>query len=171
MFFNGWDGYRARYYRSTEEGIAANHFLLRALESRLLRASKEWGLLLPAPGFPENWHQSAEGELSRSLKETGAKVWISEHELAAIEPDWQSGRAKHEILAERWLKNVSEAERLWQQDKWDEQPSLIAGTRAPIGEHLSVRGAFVVPCKPESQAVVPERKRQRAEQIHQFGFT
>ena len=170
VFFNGWDGYRAQYYRSVVAGIAANVVVLSSLRPQLVSAAQSWGLFAPAPGFPVNWRDLAREDVARSLSDDGAKIWISEHELTHIEPQWQSGVPRHEILAPRWVQNVDHAVSEEKTGTWDRQPALIAGTRAFLGERLGVRGAFIVPGARHFPAVVPCRKHGRAKQIHDYGF-
>lgn len=171
LFFNGWDGYRARYWRSAETGQAANLAMLEALRAPLAAAARSWGLHLPAPGFPDRWPQLADASISQSLLDAGAKIWISEHELNVNVPDWQSGVPQHEIVVQPWVESVDRLAEEERKGVGDRQPALIAGTRAPFGSRLAMRGAFLVPGRADLPAVVPAKKMDRAEKIHRYGYS
>ena len=163
LFFNGCDGYRARFYRSVEEGVLANAHLLLVMRQFLCAAASCWGLDANHPVT----------EIDRSLVNAGAKGWISEVELNEREPHWQPTdveEIRDEIHLPRWMDGVRtyavQAERAGVLKN-----AILAGTRAFQGSRISVFGSFIVPGQPSFGAMVAPDKARRPCQIHDYGFS
>lgn len=149
LFFNSKHGYRASYYRSPYDGLHNNELFIHSL--------------LPALLVSDYTKDAAKGngfskKVEESLKSFSAKVWLAEcgAELCdKCEGEWstpQDGTA--EILNDRWeLTNILNAR---------------YGRKAPYLMKIRVFGAFL---NKRYDEFIPARKRYRAKEIHQFGWS
>jgi len=146
LFYNSPNGYRGAYFRSPFEGLIANANLLQGLIPKVIALSEPQA----------SAHEQA--FVRESLTSTTAKVWLAEHGMgicAACEGEWgtpSDGAA--EILNGRW----------------DVEDSAFArrGRKAPRLTKVRVFGAFL---DSRHNELVPNRKRHRANQIHQWGWS
>ncbi len=96
--------------------------------------------------------------LSASLLAPSRKCWLAEvgkNFCSECEGDWRSPEdGAGEIMNGRWEKSTA--------------PNSRFGQQAPFLEKLRVMGGFVNEAGCEH---VPERKRLRAEEIHEFGWS
>jgi hypothetical protein len=146
LFYNSPNGYRGAYFRSPFEGLIANANLLRGLFPRIAALSER--------------RASADDQafVCESLSSTTAKVWLAEHGMGiceACEGEWGNpSDDAAEILNGRW----------------DVEDSAFArrGRKAPRLTKVRVFGAFL---DSRHNELVPNRKRYRANQIHQWGWS
>lgn len=144
--FNSANGYRAWFFRSPYDGLRNNARMIRILEPKLL----------------ESLSSEQDIELARdSLNSLSAKVWLAERgnevctECPECEGEWSSPQDDTpEILNRRW--EVSP------------KTSAKSGRKAPYLTKLRVFGAFLNNHRDEW---ISERKRHRAKQIHDFGWS
>jgi hypothetical protein len=144
LYFNSPYGYRGAYYASTEYGLEMNAFLLR--------------LLAPAlTGFTHHEGMSSDLMLT-SIIAPSAKSWLAEVGkgfCSKCEGDWSSPTDDApEILNERWEVATAANSRF--------------GRKAPFLRRIRVMGAFV---NPAGKEYVPTRKRTRAKDIHDIGWS
>jgi len=83
--FNVPRGYRAQYWKSPSDGLAANAFLVSVLASRLLGAVD-----------PSSDHRLTSFDVCASLHAASAKLWIQEI------PSWLA-QPTEDLNVERWL--------------------------------------------------------------------
>jgi hypothetical protein len=144
LYFNSPFGYRGAYYASPVYGLEMNAFLLR----------------LMAPVLTEfRHHEEMSSDLMlRSLTAPSAKSWLAEVGkgfCSKCEGDWSSPTDDTpEILNDRW--EVATA------------PNSRFGRKAPFLERVRVMGAFV---NPGGEEYVATRKRTRAQDIHDVGWS
>ena len=151
-FFNSEFGYRAAYFRSPYAGLEVNSLLITALSSRLLDSSARSQTDLDVEFIHE------------SLSTPSAKAWLAEVgkevclECPSCQGEWSSGSIKNltspEILNGRW-ETAESVEANW-------------GSKAPYLSKLRVLGAFL---DERSNEFVPARKRFRAREIHEQGWS
>lgn len=146
LFFNSAYGYRAAYFRSPYEGMAANRTLINAVAPKLLSMS-------------EHGASSAEFDWIReSLMSHSSKVWLAENgsELCPkCEGEWSpSTDETPEILNGRWEIGELELGRY--------------GRRAPVLTKIRIFGAFL---DDRNNEFIPWRKRHRARDIHLCGWS
>ena len=144
LFFNSKAGYRAAYYRSPYEGLAANAQTLEMLTPKLLASDATSG-------------QRSQQFIEESLLSPSAKIWLAEPErgfCSLCSGEW-SNPTDHgaEILNERW--------------EHDPHDNAVKGRKAPCFTKLRIFGAFL---NHRFDEVIPERKRFRAQQIHNWGW-
>ena len=144
LFFNSANGYRAWYFRSPAEGVAMNGRLLGTLTPVLL-AFKSDDRIDPKM-------------VQASLSAGSAKAWLAEVGKGSCEHcdgEWHTAQNDFaEILNDRWeLSSV---------------PDARNGRKAPFLTMIRVVGGFV---NPTSEEYVPERKRSRAKDIHEVGWS
>ena len=144
LYFNSRHGYRGSYFDSPEHGLRMNASLLTLLTSDLIEFERHEGMP------PE--------VMSKSLAALSAKSWLAEVGkgfCSSCEGDWSAPKDdESEILSKRW--EVSSA------------PNSRFGKRAPFLTKLRVMGAFV---NATGQEYVATRKRSRAKEIHDFGWS
>lgn len=146
LFFNSRNGYRASYYRSPYEGLRTNDLLIQRL--------------LPALIASGHSISSAEGRCftQESLISPSAKVWLAEPQPGLCDSctgEWDAtGDDTPEIQNNRWEHGDSSNVR------W--------GRKAPFLTKLRVFGAFL---NTRYDEFVPERKRHRAKDIHECGWS
>jgi hypothetical protein len=151
LFYNGPDGYRARYHLSPEDGLAANHWLIGTLSPLLRRHTAAIG------GFPRTeTGEMRPDEIEASLVLPSAKVWVCE-----VENGPGLATAEHTVIAERWEKTAADQTTNY----W---PQVVMGRRAPTGTVIEVKGALIDQSGTE---LVPAGKMDRAFQIHVCGYT
>lgn len=154
-FFNGRYGYRAAYYVDPEEGSRANQSFLQGLLENLVAY---------ALSHPAGQHLD-EYTLRRSLTLPSAKVWLEE---AGFSLDHKLGI---DILVPEWCAAAHDALAAFNKNRLPDPPEkekAIWGVRAPTGCRLDVKGAFVAADDSER---IPDDKRRRSEEIHEYGFT
>lgn len=144
FFFNSANGYRAWYFRSPAEGIAMNARLLATL----------------APPLLAFWSDdSIDSKTVRaSLTAPSGKAWLAEvgkRFCPCCAGEWHSAQDDlAEIVNDRWeLSTVPDAKNGW---------------KAPFLTMIRVVGGFV---NPASEEYLPKRKRNRAQDIHEIGWS
>jgi hypothetical protein len=141
LFYNGRDGVRGRYWQSATEGNAATASIIALLREKLLRF---------AAANTDNFGRTtpARGDMmlvARSLDATSAKAW-------AYEGTNPSFNATPRLIVRRWANKSPGGYWRW----------------APIGPLLDIKGAFHTP---DDKEFVPWDKRERAYNIHHYGFS
>ncbi len=141
-FFNSEQGYRGAYYRSPYEGLAANHQLIAAITPKLIAwAGENGGTEL---GFDVE-----------SLSTHSAKAWLAEAGLRfcdRCDGEWTHPQdANAEIFNGRW-----------------ESAADVRGRKAPRHSKIRIFGAFL---NDRLDEFVSGRKRHRAQQIHEAGWS
>lgn len=144
LFFNSREGYRAAYYRSPFEGLAANSQALEMLTPKLVASDASSG-------------QRTQQFIEESLLSPSAKIWLAEPEhgfCSLCSGEW-SNPTEHgaEVLNGRW--------------ECDPHDNAVKGRKAPYFTKLRIFGAFV---NYRFDEVIPERKRFRAQHIHKWGW-
>jgi hypothetical protein len=142
LFYNGITGLRARYWSSTELGDAATVIAIRSLKAKLLSN-------VPDVLRSELGVEMTKDQIGHTLDLASAKVWVDEYYL------YDNGE---DLEVERWRKNDS--------DPRNRNPGLWRCTpRAPT---IGVMTAWLTR---NGDEWIPEDKRDRARQIHCFGFS
>jgi hypothetical protein len=144
LFFNSYNGYRGWCFRSTTQGLRMNELLLQLLAPRLIEFQS---------------HEEMPANLvSKSLLGASAKSWLAEVGKGfcpACEGDWSAPKDDApEILNGRWEIAMA--------------PNSRFGRKAPFLEKLRVMGAFV---NKVGEEYVPKRKLNRAQEIHDVGWS
>ncbi|MFC6674079.1 hypothetical protein [Marinobacterium aestuariivivens] len=146
LFFNSPHGYRGAYYRSRGEGINANAVFISTLAPKLIARS--------APG-------ASMEELTRireSLSSLSAKSWLAENALGLCpecEGEWGNPTDFcADIINGRW-------------EHGDSGPQC-SGRKAPQLTKIRIFGAFL---DDRNNEFIPRRKRNRAQDIHSFGWS
>lgn len=158
-FYNGALGYRAEYYRSSEDGERANRFLIDLLLDELLMAAHNHRYECQGErGRTLRMHRST---VEESLRLPSAKVWPAEDkdrnpQFHGIVTNGEPPLAI-EIRASRWLHfaemGITRARK---------------GLRAPEIAYLEIKGGFETTAGEER---IPESKILRSCEIHMLGFT
>jgi hypothetical protein len=152
LFFNSMSGYRAAYFRSPWEGMAANASFLKEVTPKLIKSdlSSSCGL--------------GEAFVRESLTTPSAKVWLAENGkevergCVGCQGEWSASsvgdNSKPEIINGLWdcAQNIK--------GKW--------GSQAPYLTKLRILGAFL---DDRYNELVPFDKRFRARDIHEFGWS
>lgn len=141
---NGIAGLRAHYWASPEMGDAATAMVLSRLKTNLLSQ-------IPDAGAPA-LRSKSDTEMDRvmvvhAMTCTSAKVWIDESQLRS------DGEA---LIVPRWERNETDQgnPQLW---RWTPRPTL-----------LDVKTAWLTG---DGNEWIAESKRDRANQIHRWGFS
>ena len=144
LFFNSKAGYRATYYRSPYEGLAANAKALEMLTPELVGSAATKG-------------QRPQHFIEESLLSQSAKLWLAEPE-----------RGICELCSGEW-SNPTDLEGDIQNGLWERDPhgNAVKGRKAPYFTKLRIFGAFL---NQRFDEVIPERKRFRAQHIHKWGW-
>ncbi len=141
LFYNGRDGVRGRYWQSETEGNAATASIIALLREKLLRFAAN-----NTDNFgPGTLAQGDIGLVARSLDATSAKTWTYEGKNPSF-------NARPRLIVRRWANNSPSGNWRW----------------APIGPLLDIKGAFYTP---DNKEFVPWEKRERAYNIHRYGFS
>jgi hypothetical protein len=144
LFFNSQNGYRGRYFVSSEEGLLANGQLLRLVSPPLAAFTVHADMPL--------------GHAELSLRAPSAKAWLTEVGKGfcpTCAGEWTTPQdAAAEILNGRW-EHENEAKARY-------------GRKAPWLQQLRFMGGFV---DRSGQEYVTTQKRDRAQQIHEFGWS
>jgi hypothetical protein len=144
LFFNSRASYRAAYYRSPYEGLDANAEALEMLAPKLVASDATNG-------------QRANQEIEESLRSPSAKIWLAEPErgiCSLCSGEWSNPKNHNaEVMNGRW--------------ECDPHDNAVKGRKAPYFTKLRIFGAFL---NERHDEVVPERKRFRAQHIHQWGW-
>ena len=140
-YYNGRDGLRGRYWQDEEAGKAATALSIDLLSEKLLQFAAD---------NPDKFGSDtlARGEVAlieRSLRAQSAKTWAYE------KPD-QNFNAGPKLMVRRWANNRPGGNWRW----------------APVGPLLDIKGAFY---RPDNIEFVPWDKKDRAYQIHRYGFS
>jgi hypothetical protein len=144
LFFNSPNGYRAWYFRSPTQGMAINARLLETLAPPLLAL---------------RFADSIDARTVRaSLRAPSRKAWLAEVGTGFCQRcagEWHTAQDDlAEIVNDRWeLSTV---------------PDARNGRKAPLLTMIRVAGGFV---NPASEEYVPKRKRNRAQDIHEIGWS
>ena len=70
----------------------------------------------------------------------------------------------------RWEGVMYRGYQAWQEEdqlRWCKERKALFGVQAPIGTYLEVKGAWIY----EGREDVTEDKKDRAQQIHDYGFS
>lgn len=141
LFFNSAHGYRGWYYRSAHKGLEMNSVFIGALRPALL-----------ASGSISNEPHSDAGE---SLASGSAKAWLAERSMKLCDNcagEWSPPQDDvPEVMNGRWEFR---------------RPGY--GSKAPYLTKIRVIGAFL---NEHGDEFVPARKRHRAEEIHNTGWS
>jgi hypothetical protein len=141
LFYNGRDGVRGRYWQSATEGNAATASIIALLREKLLRFAAD-----NTDNFgPTTPARGDMGLVAPSLDATSAKAW-------ACEGKNPSFNARPRLIVRRWANKNPGGNWRW----------------APEGPLLDIKGAFHTP---DGKEFVPWEKRERASNIHRFGFS
>jgi hypothetical protein len=143
-FFNSETGYRGCYFVSSTEGLSANSLLLGLVAS-------------PLAQFRTHEEMNAQ-RAEQSLRASSAKCWLAEVGKGFCEAcagEWTTPQDDiAEILNSRWEYGDTAASR--------------SGRKAPLLRQLRILGAFV---NAVGEQYVTTRKRNRAEEIHEHGWS
>lgn len=152
QFFNSQSGYRAAYFCSPWEGLAANSMFSQLVLPKLISSTQS-----STCGLSEEF-------IGESLMTPSAKVWLAEHgkevkrDCATCQGEWSTSSAgdpnKPEIFNDRW-EAVQNVKANW-------------GAKAPYLTKLRISGAFL---DERFSEFVPFDKRFRAMEIHKFGWS
>lgn len=146
VFFNSPHGYRGEYFRSPGAGVDANAAFIGALVPQLVAVSERGAAAEEQSRFRE------------SLSSPSAKLWLAENGLglcAKCEGEWgPPADTRAEIINGRWENGESGPQ--------------CHGRKAPRLTKIRVFGAFLDDRKNE---FIPTRKRQRAKEIHLWGWS
>jgi hypothetical protein len=144
LFFNAATGYRGAYFSSPETGLRANAYFL--------------DLLTPALATYEPHADLSQRLAEASLRTGSAKAWLAEVGkgfCARCEGEWTTPQDDEpDILNDRWDISTEARARY--------------GRKAPLLTKLRVIGGFVDGLGGE---YVTTRKRDRASQIHSYGWS
>ena len=144
LFFNSESGYRGRYFVSPEEGRAANSLLLSLAAESLAHFESH----------PDMTRMHAE----QSLRASSAKCWLAEvgkDFCFSCVGKWTVPQdCTPEILNGRW--------------ELGSDPASRSCRKAPFLNQLRILGAFV---SETGEEYVAKRKRTRAQQIHEHGWS
>ncbi len=144
LFFNSLNGYRAWYFRSPAEGMAMNARLLETMAPPLL-------------AFRSDDNIDA-NTLRASLSAPSGKAWLAEVGKGfcpRCAGEWHTAQDDlAEIINGRWELSAV--------------PDARNGRKAPFLTMIRVLGGFVNPAAAE---YVPKRKRNRAQDIHEIGWS
>ena len=155
LFFNSRSGYRAAYWRSPYEGLKANADVLSMLTPLLLASTATGNQRIP---HGSSTTTKPRDFIEQSLRSPSAKVWLVEPQRGFCEHcngEWTNPPlgASPEIVNRRW--------------EYSAHADAMKGCRAPYYTKLRVQGAFLTP---QFHEAVPERKRYRAQHIHERGW-
>lgn len=144
LFFNSQNGYRGSYFHSPEEGMLVNSHLLNLLAPRLASFKA---------------HQDMTPRMiEQSLRAPSAKCWLAE-----------VGKGFCPTCAGEWTAPQDDTPEILN-GRWEEGTTTNSryGRKAPVQKQLRVIGAFVNEAGDE---YVAPRKRARAQQIHDYGWS
>lgn len=147
LLYNSRDGLRGRYWQSPEHGFVATLHLINSLTPALLSFA-ERNQPKSEKGIPEMTIE----HIRWSLAAPSAKVWPRErdsNENSLLEADV--------LQVPRWIKNEERAE--YNQREW---------RKTPRGDELEIKGGLL---GIDGTEYLPEGKRNRSFQIHEFGYT
>jgi hypothetical protein len=147
-FFNSPVGYRAQFCISAETGEQRNRELLAALEPGCLASITGHKLVVLSPEL-----------IQASLQGWGAKIWISEADLANL-----SGV---HIRCARWVGKAAAAAHGTISDQAARSKACM-GVLAPVGTILEVKGAWI---RSDGVGCRDPAKAGRAQEIHEYGFS
>jgi len=152
LFFNSNQGYRAWYYRSSHSGLINNEIFIKSLLPSLIASdqTKE----AEQRGFSTK-------KATESLKGYSAKAWLAE-KTKEIDTtcngcigEWHYPQDDTiEIYNNRW-ENTNNS-------------NAKCGRKAPYLTKIRIFGAFL---NDQYDELIPARKRYRAEEINQFGWS
>ena len=151
LFFNSRNGYRACYYISPYNGLRANDLFMHLLYPSLAAASQTENSTLSSKFIRE------------SLTSPSSKVWLAECSkevcltCQGCKGEWSTGQgnlSNHEIMNNRWERGAGVL------SGW--------GSKAPYLTKLRIHGAFL---DDQHNVFIPAPKRDRAKQIHEFGWS
>lgn len=146
LFFNSEHGYRGAYFQSPHAGLAANEACVRQLAPSLLA-----------------WAQTHQPSLDpvfakESLGSPTAKIWLTEfesHLCVKCTGEWGNpSDDQPEIINHRW--------------ECADSPAGNRGCKAPYLTKLRVFGAFL---NERHDEFTPARKRFRAQELHESGWS
>jgi hypothetical protein len=146
QFFNSRHGYRAAYFRSPYEGLAANSLLLRSLLPSLLAAA------------PTHRCSKNPTFIEESFTSESAKAWLAE-----------SGIKLCGLCDGEWKHNPTDPIEI-SNGRWELGASTYAkwGRAAPYLNKIRLFGAFL---NDRCDEFVPTRKRHRAWEICESGWS
>lgn len=146
VFFNSPVGYRGSYFVSPFHGLKCNRQLIAALCPQL----SSWAVQ-NSPGFNVEFAQEA-------LLAISAKAWLAECTMElcpACNGEWSSPKDDQaEIINGRWDLSTESNSRF--------------GRKAPQYSKIRLFGAFL---NARGDEFIPAKKRHRAQQIHDTGWS
>jgi hypothetical protein len=150
LFYNSANGLRAMYWRSPADGDQATKYAVQRLRPMLLQFAMKHPEALASGKI-----KMEVAEVQQSLDAPSAKIWVREKDDSG--DSMISTKGQPQLQVPRWAAKENEPGSkgpLW---RW-----------TPIANHLEVKGALI---GPDGTEHVPQSKRDRAKQIHRFGFT
>ncbi|WP_130583910.1 hypothetical protein [Bradyrhizobium sp. Leo170] len=141
LFYNGRDGVRGRYWQSETEGNAATASMIALLREKLLLFVADNSDIFG----PATLARGDMALVARSLDAASVKAWAYEGK----NPNFNAGP---KLVVRRWATNRPGGNWRW----------------APVGPLLDIKGAFYTP---DDKEFVPGDKRERAYNIHRYGFS
>ncbi|MGT2468960.1 hypothetical protein ACVOMV_36490 [Mesorhizobium atlanticum] len=147
LLYNSRDGLRGRYWQSPEHGFVATHHMIRSLTPALLSFAEQ-----NPPNFEKGAPEMTIDDIRLSLAAPSAKVWPRE-----CDSNGNSLLEADALQVPRWIRNEQRAE--YNQCMW---------RRTPTGDELVIKGGLL---GADGIEYLPEGKRNRSSQIHEFGYT
>lgn len=147
LLYNSRDGLRGRYWQSPEHGFVATHHLISSLTPALLSFAER-----NPPKVQKGVPEMTIEHIRWSLAAPSAKVWPRERDS-----DANSLLEADVLKVPRWVKNEERAE--YNQREW---------RKSPRGDELEIKGGLL---GSDGTEYLPEGKRNRSWQIHEFGYT
>lgn len=147
LLYNGPDGLRGRYWQSPDHGFDATHHLIRSLTPALLSYAEQ-----NPPILKKGAQAMTIEDIQHSLAAPSAKAWPRERDS-----NEESLLTDDSLQVPRWIKNEQRAE--YNQRMWRQTPS---------GDELLIKGGIL---GADGTEYLPEGKRNRSSQIHDFGYT
>jgi hypothetical protein len=147
-FFNSPVGYRAQYSVGVEQGEQCNRELIAALTPQCLAFAEG-----QAPSY------FSDRLIAASLGGQAAKIWIDETDLNGLE-------GTH-ITFQPWVAKAAAATG----GTWADMAARSkaeSGILAPVGAHLELKGAWIMPDGSECR---DPAKEGRSREIHEYGFS
>jgi hypothetical protein len=153
LFFNSPWGYRGQYFVDENNGVEQNSRLVAALATKLIKCLQ--------------LDKNEQVMVNKSLMMKSAKIWIAEKgQINTADYNLKIG-----IHNPSWIKVAKEARKALDQyitPKPEEKLNAILGVRAPTGEVLDIKGAWI---SKDSLEHVDKYKQNRAKNICKYGFS
>jgi hypothetical protein len=157
IFYNSPWGYRGQYCLSIDNGSKQNRYLIDLIMGKLLQNVQS---------NVQNPSLSVEA-IEISLKCQSAKIWIYEKNQI----NTSDYTLREELFNSAWITNAREARAALdacQIPNPMEKMNAIIGVRAPQGQVLDVKGAWLTRNEEER---LDDYKKHRSEHIRDYGFS